>query len=68
MDCLLGNRNDGAAKADNTLDGLKADIKTFGKEVRDHMDNEERFYATPVARKVSSNSMVACKGCTMACA
>lgn len=66
MDSLLGNKD--AANADTILDRLKADIKKFGKGVRDHMHNEERFYSTPVVRKVSSNTSAVCGGCTMTCA
>ncbi|CAN0297636.1 unnamed protein product, partial [Ectocarpus sp. 13 AM-2016] len=45
----LGKKNE--AISANLLDELKANIRKFGKEVREHMDNEERFYSTPVTRK-----------------
>lgn len=34
------------------LDRLRADLTQFGKDVLEHLDHEELYYATPVARKV----------------
>lgn len=50
LDSLL----DGNTKVDRAavLDGLKADLNKFGKDVLEHLDHEELYYATPVARKV----------------
>ncbi|CBJ26922.1 Glutaredoxin glutaredoxin/malate transporter fusion protein [Ectocarpus siliculosus] len=54
LNSLLGS--DGLGKkteavSANLLEELKANIRKFGKEVREHMDNEEHFYSTPVTRK-----------------
>lgn len=54
LGCLLGGADDGKSKADRVtiLDKLKADLTRFGKDVLEHLDHEELYFATPVARKV----------------
>lgn len=55
LNSLLGSEGLGTknkARSANLLEELKVNIRKFGKEVREHMDNEEHFYSTPVTRKV----------------
>lgn len=47
-----GGGHDEATRA-TLLGELKANLNKFGKELLEHLDGEERSYATPVARKVS---------------
>lgn len=35
------------------MDELKVYLSVFGKQLVEHLDHEEQFFATPVARKVS---------------
>lgn len=54
MDSLVGSTGSTADMVADavTLSKLQGDIRKFGKEVREHMDNEEHFYSTPITRKV----------------
>lgn len=61
MDTLLGSSDqakDDAARA-TLLAGLKVNLQKFGKDVLEHLDHEEKSFATPVARKVSETLCVA---------
>eukprot|EP00903_Cladosiphon_okamuranus_P016395 g15119.t1 len=56
VDSLLGGKGGSDDDADRLalLDKLKADLTQFGKDVLEHLDHEELYYATPVARKYLS--------------
>lgn len=55
LDSLLGGNKEGCnEEADRAalLDRLKVDLAQFGKDLLEHLDQEELYFATPVARKV----------------
>lgn len=56
IDALTGGpgaTNDEVARA-AILGELRTNLTQFGKDVLAHLDNEEMYYATPVARKAST--------------
>ena len=60
LDSLLGDDKSACnEEADRAamLDRLKTDLAQFGKDVLEHLDHEELYFATPVARKVCFESI-----------
>lgn len=54
LDSLLGGTDGSKDEADRAalLNRLKADLAQFGKDLLEHLNHEEFYFATPVARKV----------------
>lgn len=52
VDSLMSSESTDVTTRAALLDGLRADLRTFGSDMLEHLEHEEHAYATPIARKV----------------